>query len=74
MSPFALSCILNCSVERDVWGELKSCDFSGLVKLKKKNNLTNVLAFDMPDAVDARLATVDNILVITARVDVVHLG
>lgn len=58
-------------------GELKSCDFSGpaLVKLKKnKNNLTNVLAFDMPDAVNARLATVDNILVITARVDVVHLG
>lgn len=59
-----------------MWGELKSCDFSGpaLVKLKKKNNLTNVLAFDMPDAVNARLATVDNILVITARVDVVHLG
>lgn len=37
-SPFALSCILNCSVEGDVWGGFKSCDFSGpaLVKLKKK--------------------------------------
>lgn len=45
-----------------------------LLSEKKQKKTTNVLASDMPDAVSARLATVDNILVITAHVGVVHLG
>ena len=72
-----LFAVLNCGVERDVWRKLETCDFTGppLVKQKKeKKTRTNVLASDMPDAVSARLATVDNILVITARVGVGHLG
>ena len=56
-------------------GKLKPCDFTGLALVKShKKNVTNVVAFDMPDAVNARLETADNILVITARGDVVHLG
>lgn len=59
--------------------KLKSCNSTApaLVKLKQKkikNGLTNVLAFDMPDTLAARFATVDYILVITSCVDVVHLG
>lgn len=57
-----------------MWRELKPCDFTGPALVKSEKMKLMFWPFDMPDAVNARLATADNILVITARVDVVHLG
>lgn len=61
-SPFALRRVLNCSVERDVWGKLTSCDFTApALVMSNRKKRRNALASDMPDAVSARLAAADRI-------------